>query len=96
MTELSKGPGSRKLRRLKEYREKRELTVKELASRSEITEESINALEAGRANATIRTAEALANPLRCHKEDLIGGKERPGDWTEVEAASPEIDPPDDH
>ncbi len=62
--------------KLKEMRERRQLTQAELAAKSGVTQQAISKIEScNRKNPSISTMYKLANALRCTVDDLLNPPE---------------------
>jgi len=69
--------------RLKELRTERELTLKELAERSELSVSYLSDIERGRTVPTLNTLETIANALAVTVMDLLSGVDFAGQITDA-------------
>ncbi len=69
--------------RLKELRAERQLTLKELAERSELSVSYLSDIERGRTVPTIATLETLANALAVTVLDFLSGVDFAGEVTDA-------------
>lgn len=69
--------------RLKELRTARQLTLKELAERSELSVSYLSDIERGRTVPTLATLETLANALAVSVIDLLSGVDFAGELTDA-------------
>lgn len=69
--------------RMKELRTERDLTLKELAERSELSVSYLSDIERGRTIPTLNTLESIANALDVTVIDLLSGVDFAGQLTDA-------------
>jgi transcriptional regulator with XRE-family HTH domain len=82
-TTLTDGKIMKLHERLKELRTARQLTLKELAERSELSVSYLSDIERGRTVPTLATLETLANALAVSVIDLLSGVDFAGERTDA-------------